>query len=104
MKSAATIRETREVSRNGRVHDATWDRCARVSYIDSGFNRLSFIDRAIRSVLAQDYPDWELIVVQDGANQEMEAVMREWVGRDARIRLFSFRAGRATLPGCTISD
>lgn len=88
VKRAATIRETREVFGMKDFTTPLGPRCARVSILTLVFNRLSFIDRAIQSVLAQDYPDWELIVVQDGANQEMEAVMREWVGRDARIRHF----------------
>jgi glycosyltransferase involved in cell wall biosynthesis len=61
----------------------------RVSILTLVFNRLRFIDRAIRSALAQDYQDWELIVVQDGRNPEMEDVVHQWVSRDPRIRYFS---------------
>ncbi len=66
---------------------ATERGCVRVTILTLA-NRVQFIDRAIRSVLAQDYQDWELIVVQDGPSLEIERVMREWVGRDRRILYF----------------
>jgi len=52
-------------------------------------NRYQCIDRAIQSVLAQDYPDWELIVVQEGTNNKIQAIMSKWLTRDSRIRYIS---------------
>jgi glycosyltransferase involved in cell wall biosynthesis len=51
-------------------------------------NRPQFIGMAIESVLAQDLPEWELLVVHDGPNQEIPRVMEEWQKRDSRIRYF----------------
>ena len=52
------------------------------------YNRPQFLGRAIQSVIDQSLEDWELIVVQDGPNQQTAAVMEEWVKRDLRIRYF----------------
>ena len=52
------------------------------------FNRPHLIGRAIQSILMQDYRAFELIVVHDGPNNQLEDIMREWVNRDSRIRYF----------------
>jgi glycosyltransferase involved in cell wall biosynthesis len=58
------------------------------------FNRPQFIGRAIESILAQQFQDWELLVVHDGPNEEIPVLMREWQKRDSRIHYF-----RRTIPG-----
>jgi glycosyltransferase involved in cell wall biosynthesis len=58
----------------------------RVSVVMLVCDRPELIDRAIRSVLGQQFEDWELIVVHDGPNQRIEAMMRDWVAQDSRIR------------------
>lgn len=50
------------------------------------FNRPNFIGVAIESIIAQRIPDWELHVVHDGPNEEIPAIMQEWVKRDSRIQ------------------
>ncbi|MGD0410331.1 MAG: glycosyltransferase family 2 protein [Verrucomicrobiota bacterium] len=52
------------------------------------FNRPQFMGRAIQSILDQSITDWELIVVQDGRNDQISALMEQWVQRDSRIRYF----------------
>lgn len=52
------------------------------------YNRPQLIGRAVESVVAQSFRDWELIVVQDGANEHTIRVMTEWAAADARIRYF----------------
>jgi glycosyltransferase involved in cell wall biosynthesis len=51
-------------------------------------NRPQFLGRAIRSVIEQNFEDWELIIVQDGMDQETAAVMDHWLKLDPRIRHF----------------
>lgn len=55
------------------------------------YDRPELMGRAIQSVLRQQFQDWELLVVHDGPNQRIEAVMNEWVARDSRIRYFRRR-------------
>jgi glycosyltransferase involved in cell wall biosynthesis len=49
------------------------------------FNRERFVDEAIQSVVAQDFPDFELLIVDDGSTDRTPAMLRAWAGRDARI-------------------
>ena len=60
----------------------------RVSVLMLTYNRPQFIGKAIESILAQDFPHWELLVVHDGPNQEIPALMQEWTRRDGRIFYF----------------
>ncbi len=54
------------------------------SIIISTYNRASFLPRAIESVLAQTYTDWELIIVDDGSTDNTKEVVLQY--KDARIR------------------
>ena len=59
----------------------------RVSVITPTFNRADYLPIAIRSVLAQSYQNFELIVVDDGSTDETPTLMKEFLG-DPRIRYF----------------
>ncbi len=56
-----------------------------VSVVIPVYNRAGIIPRAIKSVLAQRLPDWELIVVDDGSTDETCDVVCRF--EDGRIRL-----------------
>lgn len=58
----------------------------RVSIIMLTYNRPQLIGRAIQSVVEQDFPSWELLVVQDGGNPHTFQVMDGWTKRDPRIQ------------------
>jgi glycosyltransferase involved in cell wall biosynthesis len=47
-----------------------------VSIILPTFNRTRFLELAIESVFAQSYPDWEMIIADDGSNAETRAYLR----------------------------
>ncbi|MEP0314862.1 glycosyltransferase family 2 protein [Hyphomonas sp.] len=55
-----------------------------VSIIISAYNRPKVVPFAIKSVLASDFEDWELIIIGDGCNVETEEAIRAFV--DPRIR------------------
>lgn len=50
----------------------------RVSVVIPTYNRADFVREAITSVLRQDYPDVELIVVDDGSRDGTAAMVREF--------------------------
>ena len=59
----------------------------RVSTILPTFNGSRTIARAIESVLAQSFTDYELIVVDDGSTDGTAQVVRSFSERDPRVRL-----------------
>lgn len=59
----------------------------KISLIVPVYNTKSFLDDCIRSVLAQTFQDWELILVDDGSTDGSGALCEAWAERDARIRV-----------------
>lgn len=51
-------------------------------------NRKELVTRAINSVLAQDYPNLELIVVDDGSSDGTDTLLHSFYGANSRIRIF----------------
>lgn len=52
-----------------------------VSVVIPTYNRAGLIGRAIESVVAQVYQDWEIIVVDDGSTDETATVVRGFAGQ-----------------------
>lgn len=50
----------------------------RISVIMPTHNRAEYIAQAVESVIAQDYPNWELIVVDDGSTDATPSVMEKF--------------------------
>jgi glycosyltransferase involved in cell wall biosynthesis len=73
-------------------------------------NGAPFLRRVLDSVLAQDFPDFEVVVCDNASDDETEAICREYAALDSRIRYFrskedvgqienfnrAFRASRGT--------
>ncbi|MCB0107195.1 MAG: glycosyltransferase family 2 protein [Caldilineaceae bacterium] len=57
----------------------------RVSIIMPAYNQARYIAEAIQSVLEQSYPDWELIIVDDGSTDDTAAIAFRF--QDPRIHL-----------------
>src|SRR2546421_4585920 len=55
------------------------------SIIIPTYNRARLISRAIDSVLAQDFIDWEMIVVDDGSTDTTADILRHYVDEEPRI-------------------
>jgi hypothetical protein len=55
------------------------------------FNRPQFIGRALASIQAQTFEDWEVLVVHDGPNEEIARIVEEWTAREPRVRYFRRR-------------
>jgi glycosyltransferase involved in cell wall biosynthesis len=58
-----------------------------VSVLVPVYNTASYLRPAIESVLAQSYPHFELILIDDGSSDGSAAIALEYANRDARIRL-----------------
>ena len=58
----------------------------KVSVIIPCYNYGDYVHDAINSILAQNYDNWELIVVNDGSTDNTEEVAMQYVQADSRIR------------------
>ncbi len=56
-----------------------------ISLIMATYNNEREISLAIASVLAQDYTDWELLVVNDASTDATPAILRDFAARDRRV-------------------
>lgn len=62
------------------------DNNALVSIVMPAYNCSNFIRITLDSVLAQDYTNWEVIVVDDCSTDNTADVIKEYASRDARIK------------------
>ena len=60
-----------------------------VSIIIPVYNRAHLIGETLDSILSQTYEKWECIVVDDGSTDETYAVLKEYLTKDDRIRIYS---------------
>jgi teichuronic acid biosynthesis glycosyltransferase TuaG len=58
-----------------------------VSVICTARNAAATVGATIDSILAQDMPNWEMIIVDDGSTDDTIAVVSRYAGADARIKL-----------------
>lgn len=59
-----------------------------VSIITPSYNCGRFIADTIRSVQAQTYTEWEMIIVDDNSTDDTERIVNEFVASDGRIRYY----------------
>ena len=64
------------------------DRAPRVSVIIPCYNHERFVARAVDSVLAQTYQDFEIVITDDASTDRSAEVLRAYADRDPRITLF----------------
>lgn len=55
------------------------------------FNNESFIEQAIDSVLNQTYKSWELLICDDGSDDNSKEIIKEYAQNDSRIKLVTNR-------------
>ncbi|MFT4659776.1 MAG: glycosyltransferase involved in cell wall biosynthesis [Patiriisocius sp.] len=59
-----------------------------VSVIMPAFNADKYISSAIESIIQQSYNNWELIVVDDGSTDKTNEIVRTYMTKDERIKLY----------------
>lgn len=55
-----------------------------VSIIMPSYNTGKYITKSVESVLQQTYPNWELLIIDDGSTDETDEVIKDY--KDARIK------------------
>ncbi|MCQ4974495.1 glycosyltransferase family 2 protein, partial [Bifidobacterium pseudocatenulatum] len=58
-----------------------------VSIITPCYNGERFIKETIDSVESQTYPNWEMLIIDDGSTDNSEKIVNQYVERDSRIKL-----------------
>lgn len=58
-----------------------------ISIIMPVYNNETYFPMAVESILVQDYPDFELIIIDDGSTDRTPAIADEIAKRDGRIRV-----------------
>jgi glycosyltransferase involved in cell wall biosynthesis len=71
-----------------------------VSIIIPSFNREKLIGETLDSVLAQTYPKWECIIVDDGSTDDTIVVIQEYCKKDKRFRFHKRHRQPKGAPTC----
>ena len=58
-----------------------------VAIVLPSYNGARYIEESIDSVLRQTFPDWELILVNDGSTDRTRDIMEAYAAKDGRIRV-----------------
>lgn len=58
-----------------------------VSIIMASYNKEKYISESINSVINQTYPDWELIITDDGSEDNTCSIVKRFTENDSRIKL-----------------
>lgn len=57
-----------------------------VSIIVPLFNSELYLNDCVQSILSQDYPNWELILIDDGSTDNSGSICRNFTAKDHRIK------------------
>ena len=57
-----------------------------ISIIIPVYNAKSYVSRCLDSIKAQDYTNWEVIIINDGSTDGVEDILNEYAEKDSRIK------------------
>jgi glycosyltransferase involved in cell wall biosynthesis len=60
----------------------------KVSIITPTYNSAEYLEETLRAILAQTYPDWELLITDDGSADDTVEIIRNYAAADSRISYF----------------
>ena len=63
----------------------TQDSSPRVSIIVPLYNVADFLPRCVDSILGQSFPDFELLLINDGSTDETRNICDDYARRDGRV-------------------
>ena len=62
-----------------------------VSIITPAYNAAAYIAETIESVLAQTYPNWEMLIVNDCSKDNTAEIVQSYAKKDKRIKLINLK-------------
>ena len=71
------------------VKKTSEDKTPLVSIITATYNDELYIENSIRSVLSQDFTDFEYIIINDGSVDNTKKIVQRLQKEDSRIRLIN---------------
>ncbi len=74
-----------------------------VSIITPSYNTGRFIGETIESVLAQTFPEWEMIIVDDASTDNSPQIIRQYAGKDPRIKPVFLKENKGQGPARNIA-
>ena len=60
----------------------------RISCVLAVWNGEAYLPESIRSIQAQTFHDWELIVIDDGSTDRTDQILDQFQRKDTRIRVY----------------
>ena len=60
-----------------------------VSVVMSVFNGEAFLSESVESILAQTFPDFEFVIIDDGSTDNTADILSAYAKRDSRLHVFS---------------
>lgn len=77
----------------------------KISVIVPCYNQGHFLDECMNSLLAQTYPNWECILVNDGSTDNTQGKAIEWQKKDSRIQYIEkINGGLSSARNCGIQN
>lgn len=58
-----------------------------ISVVVPVYNAANYLDACLESLCAQDYPDWEAVLVDDGSTDDSPRLCDAWAAKEPRIRV-----------------
>lgn len=77
----------------GGLISPNWRTINMISVLMLTYNREQLVSRAIESILAQTYKDFEFIIVDNGSSDSSGAIAEEYAKKDSRIRVIHRERG-----------
>jgi glycosyltransferase involved in cell wall biosynthesis len=68
----------------------------RISVIVPVYNSINCLERCVRSICAQTYPDLEILLVDDGSTDGTDRLCESLAGKDSRIKVYHKKNGGAS--------
>lgn len=70
----------------------------RISVVVASYNAASYLPYALQSVLDQSYPDWEVIIVDDGSTDDTREIVERFMPAFSGRLRYSYQENRGVSP------